>query len=444
MTHEIAIIQQDPYRHLYDTRKPNEIEAFMKMTQGVIGLLQNVPGIRLRGYKVHEAIAPPDPRLIGNTKLLYLQRMLAGLGLMEHTDKINDMLRLPTIREAYAAVYDASIRPDSHSLEEVTRLGKILAPLIELEGLLQRGLELTLDKVLNDVDVDLKLPVGVSSETLIRIWKDILRIPLGGHIEIGGEGRKLTYGIKEFTTRSSGIPRLSVGIQDEYPESEPVDIFRADFMGNPENGGVDLRRDGISTDAIFADHKIGTLFEINEASIPQDKKSKIKIRFLNKKVYQNPEFYMILASRAVMQSTWHEFAIEIPDDMPQLTPEIVTSIFEKKESRRKTVVEKLIDGFLMDPKQAFYLCWKLGLWKASPIMNRFSDEQILEMINQLPNKEEHIRLLESNRGKMLGDEIYSCFKLMIQSINKALDMTIDPNQDWHVFYNHLFPKKDRT
>ena len=150
---------------------------------------------------------------------------------------------------------------------------------------------------------------------------------------------------------------------------------------------------------------------------------------------------MILASRAVMQSIWHEFAIKIPEDIPQLTPEMITSIFEKKESRRKTVVEKLIDGFLMDPKQALYLCWKLGLWKASPIMNRLNDEQISQMMSQLPNKEEHIRLLKSNSERQLGDEIYSCFKLMIQLINKALDMTIDPNEDWHVFYNHLFPIK---
>ena len=118
----------------------------------------------------------------------------------------------------------------------------------------------------------------------------------------------------------------------------------------------DIRgKDGISTDKIRAKHIKDEIFEIDEGTLPKRGESqRYTIDFPSNEVLSHKDIYVELAARAIMQSVWFDFDINIPGSIPRISKEDMDKIFAIEPHgplRRRIVIGKLIDAFMVDPKK---------------------------------------------------------------------------------------------
>jgi len=150
----------------------------------------------------------------------------------------------------------------------------------------------------------------------------------------------------------------------------------------------------------------------------------------------DPHRYLELASRAMMQSVWHNLALELPPSIPHMSWQLLQENYKKYPRQRLAFIDKIVDTFMVDPQMAFQLCSQLGVWQASPLMSKINERQLAQILEKLPNKKEHFEnmILDPNNSQ-------SIFEILIKAINEVQPekKAINTHKDLLVFYEDIFP-----
>jgi hypothetical protein len=322
------------------------------------------------------------------------------------------------------------------------------------DALLQTGSELvrlSLDSMINEPDWDFKVPhPEILNKIISKIEKSsgphsfhqFYPDPFNTKVEYGFETEILpttTAGLNriEFTigTRENhGLDQKnakSSWIGKDYSASITLDVT--------DENQIDIRgKDGISTDGIRAKHIWDEKFEISPATLPRlNSTGNFIIDFPEGDILQRKDIYSELVARAMMQSAWFGFEVNIPKDKPLVTDSDLSSIFSVEPHgplRRNIIIGKMVDAFMMDPKKTFHLMRELGVIPMSKILSTIYPENLDEIEMGLPSGEEH-------RLRVLTEKEYCVFDIFSALINKQFhDVPLThPGLNYLYFYTDLFP-----
>ncbi|MCL4364508.1 hypothetical protein M1328_04700 [Patescibacteria group bacterium] len=379
----------------------------------------------LRGFRALSIIAPCDKR-ITEEHLVHLQRLQA-LGYASNL-----------IGQVKNALQSTALAAGTNDLSALP--AKVLINIDEVSRLSFNLFRLITDPEINEPDWDIK----VTDQTMIDKISGQLKLRCDGEGErfFGWGDEEVGWSVENLLTTTNNLSRLEYTVGTKMVIDDQKIWQEKDFSGSvtvdvKSNNQRDIRgKDGLSTDRVRARHRSGLVFEVEEQSLPKKVDGRYVIEFPDNDSLTLPEVYIELAARGIMQSVWHGLDIVEPKKMPELTPEIVNRIFFDSALgtlRKNMFVGKLVDAFLVDPKNTFNKIRKLGLNKTSSILSLLSEEQLDEIESRLPGKEEHFSRLKREPG-------YSAAKLLGNLINGFFrgDL-VYTDLDFIFFYTDLFP-----
>ncbi len=155
---------------------------------------------------------------------------------------------------------------------------------------------------------------------------------------------------------------------------------------------------------------------------------------IQQEVMQDPPRYLELASRAMMQSIWHNLLLEMPPFCPQLNWRALREHYKNYPRQRLAFIDKIIDAFMVDPKKTFQLCAQLGILESSELFSGLGEADLRKILDILPERKEHFQNL------ILDPNGYSVFELLVSAMNEVIPkVRIDPKKDFMIFYEDIFP-----
>lgn len=310
--------------------------------------------------------------------------------------------------------------------------------------------ELSLDTVLNDPDWDFKVKnVTILNQIIEAIsskkeFHRFLPNPNKLDEEYGWEAEILpttTAGLNrlEFTV---GTRRANGPKKERNPSEWMAKDYSASITLDVENPNqLDIRgKDGISTDRVRARHIQDDQFEIDPSTLPRkNKQGNYVIDFPGSNVLNRKDIYVELVARALMQSAWFGFDVAVPQEIPIVTDKDMQKIFAIEPHgplRRRIVLGKIIDAFMVNPQKTFALMKRLGVTRMSPVLGALTHDELNDIKRYLPKGKKH-------RQQVLQNNNYSVFDIFSALINSHFNNVplTHPALNYLYFYTDLFPDK---
>jgi len=406
---------------------PNERRVFDDALRSVREINTLIlPNLTLRGHDVRDRIRPIYPE-IKEQSVVNIQRLHI---LNSDSTTFNDIM-------TYILTYG-----EEKAREHITDKNRIelLDSAIRYMHYLHRNFKKP------DTDFELDEESGTSLKELAAIWDKNMGLREGRVTATNGKGE---FGYRgELKIIRPHVSSFSIDTGPIQNIRGPGGILRVDwsYVINREVHDMRWGPNGLyPTDGFFAvpSKADQCIFIIDERSIQfpqvQGKDGRIGdgVQFpRNEAIIQAMHRYFEIASRAIMQCTWHDLILEMPSSIPFAKWKNLQGHYTQYPRQRLAFIDKIVDAFMVDPKMAFQLCKELGIWDMTETFSGLKEKQLNRILDKLPDRKTHFKNVLKYKGK------YSVFEILIAAINDEVSVEkqiLDPQKDFMAFYEDLFP-----